>query len=72
MFIKKVGVADAIIPALAPVQNSILASFVLGSSAKGEFRPENDIDVLVIGDVMLRQLTALLRDADIAKRAILW
>lgn len=46
---KTVGVADLLADALAAISDRIEAAFVFGSVARGDEKPESDVDVLVIG-----------------------
>jgi predicted nucleotidyltransferase len=47
---KSVGLAGPLYEALAPIAGSIRAAFVYGSIAKGEDRPDSDVDLIVIAD----------------------
>lgn len=67
MFVKTVGAADAIQDALVPEADSITAAFIYGSLARGDMRPESDIDLFVVGSVTLRRLTALLKDVNVSR-----
>ena len=46
--------------ALAGFEDRLRAVFVFGSAARGEQRADSDIDLMVIGDVSLRQLAPVL------------
>ena len=50
--------------ALRDVHDRIRLAFVFGSSARGEQGPESDIDLLLIGDVALRDAAPALRRAE--------
>ncbi|MEN6371542.1 MAG: nucleotidyltransferase domain-containing protein [Armatimonadota bacterium] len=67
IFIKTVGVVDAIKEALQPEIKSIRTAFIFGSFATGEVRPESDIDLFIIGSITLRKLTSLLKSANVSR-----
>jgi len=50
--------------ALAEFRERTQAMFIFGSSARGEQSAESDIDLMVIGDVSLRELTPGLKKAE--------
>jgi len=50
--------------ALSDVEGQIRVMFIFGSSARGEQDIDSDIDLMVIGDVSLRDLTAGLKRAE--------
>ncbi|HPD14792.1 MAG TPA: nucleotidyltransferase domain-containing protein [Planctomycetota bacterium] len=60
LVLKTCGVADVLRAALKPLGARIRSAFVFGSVAKGEPRAESDIDLLVVGDVTLRELVSAL------------
>jgi predicted nucleotidyltransferase len=43
--------------AFSDLEDRIRILFIFGSSARGEQRPESDVDLMVIGDASLRELT---------------
>jgi predicted nucleotidyltransferase/energy-coupling factor transporter ATP-binding protein EcfA2 len=49
---------------LASVRDKIRSAFVFGSSVRGEQRAESDVDLMVIGNVSLRELTPGLKQAE--------
>jgi predicted nucleotidyltransferase len=51
--------------ALEEHRERIQAMFIFGSSARGAQGPDSDIDVMVIGDVTLKELTPALKRAEI-------
>lgn len=63
LVLKTSGVADVLRAALTPLNARIRTAFVFGSLAKGEPRAESDIDLMVIGDVTLRELVSALAEA---------
>ena len=66
--VKTFGVADVLRGALAPLARRIHAAFVYGSLARGEARPESDVDVMVIGEVAFADVVEALRSAETALR----
>jgi len=61
LVLKTVGLADIIRGALAPLADRVVAAFVYGSMADGTFTGESDIDLMVVGDIPLRELARALR-----------
>lgn len=61
---KTVGLADVLREALEPLADRIELAYVYGSHARGEERADSDVDLMVVGEVSLRQLSPLLRAAD--------
>ena len=62
LVLKTNGLVEVIQRALKPFPG-ISAAFVFGSIASHEEKAESDIDLMVIGSIGLRKLTALLADA---------
>ncbi len=62
MVVKTTGAVPLIRQALAG-QNEIQLAFIFGSMARGDARATSDIDIMVIGGIGLRKLTALLAGA---------
>jgi predicted nucleotidyltransferase len=58
LVIKTTGLAGILGNALQ--DKAIILAFVFGSLARGEARAESDVDLMIIGSVGLRRLTALL------------
>jgi predicted nucleotidyltransferase len=58
MVLKTVGLVDVLKAALN--EDGIRCAFVFGSMAQGTAKAESDIDLMVVGNVGLRQVTALL------------
>jgi predicted nucleotidyltransferase len=61
---KSRGLVDVVREALKPFSNSIFVAFIYGSMASGSERPTSDVDLLVIGDVTLSDLTPSLQRAE--------
>ena len=59
--VKTSGVADVLREALGGFADRIEIGFVFGSMAAGNVRPESDVDVMLVGDVSLRELVLHLR-----------
>jgi predicted nucleotidyltransferase len=59
MVLKTVGLADVLKKALEK-NPDIRVAFVYGSIARGEEKAASDLDLMVVGDLGLRKLTALL------------
>jgi len=58
---KTVGLADVLKDALAPLSDRIDLAYVYGSHASGEERAESDVDLMIVGEVSLRDISAPLR-----------
>lgn len=59
--LKTTGLADAVRDALEPFAERIEIAVLFGSVARGDATNESDVDLLVIGDVGLRDLTPALQ-----------
>jgi predicted nucleotidyltransferase len=57
---KTSGMGDVLRSALADVRDRISAAFVYGSMAKGTAGVDSDVDVLIVGDIELRDLVTIL------------
>jgi predicted nucleotidyltransferase len=66
--VKTFGVADVLRGALEPLSPRIRAAFVYGSLARGEARPESDVDVMVVGEVAFADVVQRLQPAEAALR----
>ncbi|MFO7947883.1 MAG: nucleotidyltransferase domain-containing protein, partial [Armatimonadota bacterium] len=55
-------VADRIREALAPLEEKIDVAVIFGSWARGNQQPDSDIDLLMIGDVPLQEISKALQD----------
>jgi uncharacterized protein len=64
MGLKTFGLADRLRDALHPVAERIERAFVFGSMASGTERATSDIDLLVVGDVDLFEISPLLTEAE--------
>jgi len=62
LVLKTIGLADILKNALA-VEKKIKVAFVFGSIARQVEKAHSDIDLMVIGEISLRKLTALLGDS---------
>jgi predicted nucleotidyltransferase len=60
---KTAGLADVLADALAPAGDRIEVAFVFGSLARGRETTGSDVDLMLIGDLPLRQAVALLEPA---------
>ncbi len=61
LFAKTAGLADVLRDALHPVHNRVHFSFVYGSIARNEETPISDIDLLIVGDIGLKDISAAVR-----------
>ncbi len=62
--IKTVGIAAPIRESLEEMSDRIEFGFIFGSMAAGSARPDSDIDVMLVGDVSLRDLVPILRELE--------
>jgi len=67
---KTVGLAGVLRDALAPFESRIEEAFVYGSHARGEEEEESDVDLMIVGDVSLREISSAVRDAGRALRRV--
>jgi len=63
ILLKTVGLAEVLKQALESLAHRIQAAFVFGSMATGEAVAESDVDLMVVGEVGLRELVPALRAA---------
>ncbi len=64
IFEKTVGLIPTLRIALRPFENKVACAFVYGSVARREERATSDVDLMVIGDVGLAELSPSLRKAE--------
>lgn len=64
--VKTFGVADVLRRALAPLAPQLRVAFIYGSLARGDSRPESDVDVMVIGNPPFAEVVARLQPAESA------
>ena len=58
---KTVGLADVLQEVLAPLSERIELAYVYGSHASGEESAQSDVDLMIIGEVSLREVSTPLR-----------
>jgi DNA-binding transcriptional ArsR family regulator len=63
LFVKTAGLVDVLREALAPLGDRIRWAFVYGSMARGQEKSDSDVDLMVIGDVGLSDVSPFLRSA---------
>lgn len=63
IFVKTIGVADVLRAALAKLSDRIQHAFIYGSVAKGTDNINSDVDVMIVGDVTLKEIVSVLRPA---------
>jgi len=61
---KSFGAVEPLREALAPFAKDILSAFVFGSVAKGTDSAKSDIDLIVVGNVSLLELSEALHEAE--------
>lgn len=62
IILKTVGLADVLREALTPLGDQIEVAFVYGSIAEGTDRSASDVDLMIIGEVGLREISQVLPD----------
>jgi len=60
---KTIGLAKTLRESLGPLADRTELAYVYGSFAQGEERPDSDVDLMIVGDVSLRELSPLLAEA---------
>jgi len=68
---KTVGLAGVLREALEPFADRIDLAFVYGSFARGEVRPDSDIDLMIVGAVSLREISSPIRSAGRTLRRVI-
>lgn len=63
IFLKTVGLGDALRGFLGQAEGAIHVAFIYGSYAKGEESTTSDIDLFVVGTITARELSAVLATA---------
>jgi predicted nucleotidyltransferase len=63
LFAKTAGLTDVLRDALAVLGSQVLVAFVFGSAARGELRPDSDIDLLVVGEANFQDVVGALASA---------
>jgi predicted nucleotidyltransferase len=62
IILKTVGVADEIQKALEPLKERIYKAYIYGSFASGTYDSQSDIDLMIVGDVSLREIVGATSD----------
>lgn len=60
VFLKTVALGDILRQALVPMSDKIRLAFIYGSLARGEETAGSDIDLFLVGDTTLREVTRLM------------
>jgi uncharacterized protein len=60
LFLKTIALGDSVRQALKPLRDKILVAFIFGSIARGDESIESDIDLFIIADMTLRELSKAL------------
>jgi predicted nucleotidyltransferase len=58
--VKTSGIVPLLREALLPLENKIVCAFIFGSVARSEEQAHSDVDIMIIGDVGLRKISALI------------
>lgn len=61
---KTFGIADVLRASLDPLRSQIEAAFIYGSVARSEHHARSDIDVFLVGDILLSQLAVPLSEVE--------
>jgi uncharacterized protein len=61
--VKTGGIADILRSALAPLAGRVQIAFIYGSFAEGREREGSDVDLMILGEVQLRELVKALQPA---------
>jgi len=62
---KTAGIAAQLGEALSPLRSKITVAFIFGSVARGRERSESDVDLMVVGELGLKDVAARLRIVEI-------
>lgn len=62
--VKTFGLADVLRDALAPLRERVELALIFGSAAAGTLQAGSDVDLLVVGEAGLFELTPTLREAE--------
>lgn len=60
VILKTMGLGDALRAALTPLADRVRVAFIYGSLARGDETAGSDIDLLLVGDLTLREASAIL------------
>lgn len=60
---KTAGLVQTLLDALEPIAERISLAYVYGSYASGQERPNSDVDLMVVGELSLRELSSPVRQA---------
>jgi predicted nucleotidyltransferase len=60
LVLKTMALGDALRAALAPLSDRVRVAFVYGSFARGDETAASDVDLLMVGDLTLREASAVL------------
>ncbi len=63
VILKTMGLGETLRAALAPLAGRVRVAFIYGSFARGEEAAGSDIDVLLVGDLSLREVSTVLGPA---------
>jgi len=63
LILKTVGLADVLCKALAPLAPKIKLAYIYGSFATGDTRADSDVDLMIVGDLSLKDLAAPIAEA---------
>jgi len=61
---KSFGIGDILRQALAPVASQILVALIYGSVARGEHHATSDVDLLIVGDLLLSDIEVQLHEVE--------
>lgn len=59
LMLRTVALADTLATALVPLGDRVRAAWVYGSVARGDDRPDSDVDLILVGAVSLRDLAEI-------------